>query len=465
MITRIKIDGFKSFHHFEMTFTPFTVIAGVNASGKSNLFDALMLLARLAETDLKTAFTWHGQRGNPNELFTQYGGNHCASELTFEVDMLLNREIHDNWGGKEQLNHTRLRYRLIIEKKQNQFNIDDLFIKHESLEKIRPDEDDWVKKILPESSKSLVKSERSGGTAQPYIRTEAEGNTVAIKIRQDGKQGGKATRANAASQTVLSAINSVDFKHVLAAKAEMISWRFLQFNPEDLGEPSKKEMGLQNTLSRSGKYLAATLFRIGQDNAYRMVEISRMVQSFLPQFTEVVVRDDEANNQYLVKLRDKDKNEYTSRVLSEGTLRILALCVLANDDQHTGLLCFEEPENGIHPFKIKDMARLLKELSTDFLATDLPLRQIIVNTHSPGLVGEIYHWTNDPSVSIWYAKMKNQISDITGKRVKLSVTGILPVLKDRNGPLLEIPVPYSEPELKLTLSTVKQYLETDHGAS
>ncbi len=311
----------------------------------------------------------------------------------------------------------------------------------------------------------MVKSERSGGIAQPYIRTEAEGNTVAIKIRQDGKQGDKATRANAASQTVLSAINSVDFKHVLAAKAEMISWRFLQFNPEDLGEPSKKEMGLQNTLSRSGKYLAATLFRIGQDNAYRMVGISRMVQSFLPQFTEVVVLDDEANNQYLVKLRDKDKNEYTSRVLSEGTLRLLALCVLANDDQHTGLLCFEEPENGIHSFKIKDMARLLKELSTDFLATDLPLRQIIVNTHSPGLVGEIYHWTNDPSVSIWYAKMKNQISDITGKIVKLSVTGILPVLKDRNGPLLEIPVPYSEPELKLTLSTVKQYLETDHGAS
>jgi AAA15 family ATPase/GTPase len=41
MITRIIINGFKSFQNFEMIFTPLTIVAGVNASGKSNLFDAL----------------------------------------------------------------------------------------------------------------------------------------------------------------------------------------------------------------------------------------------------------------------------------------------------------------------------------------------------------------------------------------------------------------------------------------
>ncbi|SDC34112.1 AAA family ATPase [Niabella drilacis] len=49
MITYIKINGFKSFHKFEMEFTPFTIIAGANASGKSNLFDALLLLSRMAD--------------------------------------------------------------------------------------------------------------------------------------------------------------------------------------------------------------------------------------------------------------------------------------------------------------------------------------------------------------------------------------------------------------------------------
>jgi AAA15 family ATPase/GTPase len=55
-MTKIKINGFKSFHNFEMTFTPFTIIAGTNASGKSNLFDALELLSKLESDNIKKLF-------------------------------------------------------------------------------------------------------------------------------------------------------------------------------------------------------------------------------------------------------------------------------------------------------------------------------------------------------------------------------------------------------------------------
>ena len=127
MITSIKINGFKSFQNFEMTFTPLTIVAGANASGKSNLFDALQLLSRLAETDLKTAFS--EQRGNPGELFTQYGENWYASEMDFTVEMLVNRNVRDNWGGEAELNNTRLRYRLIIARKPNDLGFDDLIRK------------------------------------------------------------------------------------------------------------------------------------------------------------------------------------------------------------------------------------------------------------------------------------------------------------------------------------------------
>ena len=94
MLTRIKIDGFKSFTNFEMEFSSLTVIAGTNASGKSNLFDALKLLSRLAGVDLRTAFS--EQRGNPSELFTQYSEHDFAQEMRFEVDLLLNRQVKDN---------------------------------------------------------------------------------------------------------------------------------------------------------------------------------------------------------------------------------------------------------------------------------------------------------------------------------------------------------------------------------
>ena len=180
-------------------------------------------------------------------------------------------------------------------------------------------------------------------------------------------------------------------------------------------------------------------------------------QTFLPNFIEVDVIDDKENKQFLIKLKDKDKKEYTSRVLSEGTLRILALCILEYDNKHTGLLCFEEPENGIHPFRISAMAKLLKDLSVDFADTETPLRQVIVNTHSPVLVGHINRWQDDNNVSIWYAEMRNRVADINGNRVALSITTILPVIKDAN---LQLALDFSEQDKKITLTKVKEYLET-----
>ena len=43
MITRIEIDGFKTFDRFVLDLRPFTAVVGPNASGKSNLFDAIKL--------------------------------------------------------------------------------------------------------------------------------------------------------------------------------------------------------------------------------------------------------------------------------------------------------------------------------------------------------------------------------------------------------------------------------------
>ncbi|MCK9427047.1 MAG: AAA family ATPase, partial [Ignavibacteriaceae bacterium] len=97
MITRIEITGFKTFMDFTMEFSPFTIIAGTNASGKSNLFDALRLLSKLAEMDLRTSFS--EQRGEAIEQFTMFSSNDFAKEISFAVEMLLDKTIQDNWGG------------------------------------------------------------------------------------------------------------------------------------------------------------------------------------------------------------------------------------------------------------------------------------------------------------------------------------------------------------------------------
>jgi predicted ATPase len=458
MITYIKISGFKSFDNFEMTFTPLTVIAGVNASGKSNLFDALKLLSRLAETDLKTAFS--EQRGNPDELFTQYDDNVYSTKMDFTVEMLVDRIVKDNWGGDIELNNTRLRYKLSIARVKSEYGFQSLSITNESLEKIKPDEDAWARELLPGDAKKLWKTLRSGGSREPFIKTENEGSTMAIKIRQDGKQGGKATPANAASQTVLGGINSVDFPHAFAAKEEMRGWKFLQLNPEDLREPTRQDVGLKDVITQSGKNMASALFRINQQDAYSIKEISRKLNSFLPGFTDVNVYNDTANRQYIIKLKDDEGQEFSSRVLSEGTLRLLALCVLEYDDKHTGLLCFEEPENGIHPFRIAAMAQILKELSASFVSDDDSLRQVIVNTHSPVLISHLIQWQSDRNVSVWLSKQNILITEIDGRKTKLKITRVSPVIK-KSDTIVQLMLPFaSEQERKLTLTEVSQYLTT-----
>ena len=458
MITYIKINGFKSFHNFEMEFAPFTVIAGANASGKSNLFDALTLLSRLAETDnLKRAFG--EQRGEFIELFTQYGDDNYATEIEFVVEMLVNKNIKDAWGNDSKLKYTRLRYELSIKRITNASGIQDLVVSKENLLKLNHQDDLWVSISIPKKSLEFWRPKvGTGKRGIPYIETVNENNLDIIQVPQDGTTGNKRRfPLSNATRTVLSSFDTIDFPHVLAAKEEMKSWKFLQLNPEDLRQATSKNNG-EDTISVSGKNLAAALFRIKQNDKYSLKEISRKLNSFLPNFTEVDVVDDNENKQYLIKLKDVDKKEFSSRVLSAGTLRILALCILEFDEKHTGLLCFEEPENGIHPFRIKAMTELLKDLSVDFNEVEIPLRQVIVNTHSPVLVGNMDTWKNDKNVSIWYAQMRTTISDINGDRLKINSTKISPVVKDNS--LLQLSLIFSEQDRKLTLAIVNDYLQT-----
>jgi len=104
---------------------------------------------------------------------------------------------------------------------------------------------------------------------------------------------------------------------------------------------------------------------------------------------QLFVDADDTRELLTLKLRETDDAEFPARSLSEGTLRFLALCVLLEDASMQGVICMEEPENGIHPANLPAMVELVRDLAvdaTDIPADDNPLRQVIINTHSPALV-------------------------------------------------------------------------------
>jgi hypothetical protein len=102
----------------------------------------------------------------------------------------------------------------------------------------------------------------------------------------------------------------------------------------------------------------------------------------------VSIDRDEKRELLTVNVTGADKTAHAARSLSDGTLRFLALAVLEQDPEVQGVLCLEEPENGIHPARIPAMIRLLQDIATDTdepVGPDNPLRQVIVNTHSPSV--------------------------------------------------------------------------------
>jgi predicted ATPase len=72
-----------------------------------------------------------------------------------------------------------------------------------------------------------------------------------------------------------------------------------------------------------------------------------------------------------------------ARVLSEGTLRALGLLALSGVNEPPAVIGFEEPENGVHPRRIRDIAKILENRA------ESGDTQLIVTTHSPILPDHI----------------------------------------------------------------------------
>ncbi len=125
----------------------------------------------------------------------------------------------------------------------------------------------------------------------------------------------------------------------------------------------------------------------------------------------VHVDPDERRELLTLYVTGRDHTAHPARALSDGTLRFLALAIVELDPESQGLLCLEEPENGIHPERIPAMLRLLKDIAVDPsepVGPDNPLRQVIVNTHSPAVVAQA------PDDSLLVAELRENVQQ--GKR-------------------------------------------------
>ena len=399
MLTRLRVKGFKNLVDVDVRFGQFTCIAGPNGAGKSNLFDAIAFLGDLASMPImKAASRARGTNGRISDFhslfFKDSKGNFLP--MLFIAEMIVPSKVIDDFDRAATPTATFLEYTLELHLSETHADLspsDPIFIEREELRAINSSEAAKHLGFSPEPAWIKKHIFGPGSKRTPFISTDTDTNPNQPAIRLFGdqtKRGGPPflVPARKSPQTIVCGANSSSHPTALAARSELRSWRLLQLEPTALRRFDN--FGDDTYITSIGEHLPGALMRIDSN-----AEVSQRLSQLLPDIVSVNVDADEKRKTKTVLLTMKDKETYTASSLSDGTLRFMALAVLALDPEFGGLLCMEEPENGIHPSRIPQMLSLVRSLSEDIDIdggdeTTTSIRQLIINTHSPLVVAGLH---------------------------------------------------------------------------
>ncbi len=314
------------------------------------------------------------------------------------VEMLVDRKIQDDWGREAELQYTHLRYELELVRYPDSYQPYTPRIKYESLRSIslvsNENQSETTESsvffvdtdTLPDKPDKPMTADLLPGS-RPVVRVDL--SRPAINLYSEGKGESKSFLLGKARRTALSSVIDVTFPHAFAAREALRSLKLLHLNPEVLRQPGSTNA--PGILSSHGGNLPTTLARMLVEDKFALSGISRDLANLVPDLITIELKKDEVRNEYIIWAKYQDGRSFSSQVLSDGTLQLLALVTLKNDPQFSGVLCFEEPENGVHPSYLTGIAHLLRGLTTDFNdpeQAEEPLRQVLVTTHSPTFISQ-----------------------------------------------------------------------------
>ena len=382
MLKRIHIEGYKSLADVDLRLKPLSVLFGPNAAGKSNFLDAIQLLSRVATCKtLREAFE-PPYRGKPLESFSLCGSTGLddllkkeSAKFSIEVDIELsdgvvqsvNRQILEMRKGGQRdtanggngsskpsaiVREKNLRYRVEIEilSKSGILRVSD-----ESLAALNNRDE-----VLKSRSAFFDKAEDN----MFHVRMEGQARPTYYERYLD--------------HTILSQpFYPPHYPHLVAARQELSRCNFFYFEPRERMRASNPVKEVRH-IGLMGEELAAFLNTLKSLDPRQFKAVEKALQMIVPSVTGI---DVDVNNLGEVDLwLTEGSLRLPARVVSEGTLRVLGLLAISGAKDPPSLIGFEEPENGIHPRRVRDVAELLKTQSGSGDS------QLIVTTHSPVLL-------------------------------------------------------------------------------
>jgi predicted ATPase len=361
-IINVTVQNLLSFDAMTIDLRPLNVLIGPNGSGKSNLIEVLGLLQN-APKELATAIN----NGGPIEDWLWKG---AAKTPTASIAATVARPTELRNGNPKPL-----RYRLAFTKAGFRFQITSEFVEDDGP---LPDQRGLDLGLLPRNFYyGYVNGNpifTNKGESTPLRPEDINPQLSILAQRKDPEHYPEITRLGS-----------------LFARFRLYRhWEFGTISA--VREPC--DAGLPNEyLEEDGSNLGVVLDRLLAQPPVKR-EILASLRTFNGDATDL--RTNVEGGKVQTRLEEAHLNTTIPLVrMSDGTIRWLALLsVLLNPDPPP-LVCIEEPELGLHPDMIPELAKLLVDASSRM--------QLIVTTHSDRLIEE---FSETPEVVVVCEKEK-----------------------------------------------------------
>ncbi len=355
MIRRLSLNGFKNFVDAELHLGPFSVLVGANASGKSNVRDALRFLHgvgrgyTLAETFgekyMEGALQWRGLRGTLGEMAFR-GGDFFWIEVELDISAFI---------AEPEMFPKPMTYRIGIS-------------------------------IDRSEGVAHVEGEKLIHNGTLLFESEPQSKQVTANVGSDFLMFG-VPEEFASTRPALTQIDDIiDVKGDLSAQKvhhavqgttkALQAMRFLDLHPSAMRQPS---MPGQTTLSDRGENLSSVLQAICEDDA-RKATLVEWMQMLTPMDAVDLRFPSDLSGKTLAVIVEPNDHETTLYSASDGTLRFLAIAAVLLGPSPERFYFFEEIENGIHPARLDLLVQLIEQTVADGPA------QVAATTHSPTLL-------------------------------------------------------------------------------
>ncbi len=375
MITKIEAVNYRCLQNVSQVLSPFHVLAGPNGSGKTTFLEVPFLLGAFANDGL--AAVWQARSARALEELT-FLGQGQTFQLAVEAGMgesLRNRFLN----GSGAVAYSHLRYEVEIGRTPQG---GDARIVAENL---------W---LLPRSEEvpraALVQAElefpaqSKVGRSLVHDRSPAGWRKVASKtVNQNSYFRSETTEwnfqiRNPENKSALSTLPEDDrFASANWLKRELVERiQRIQLRSELMQAPSSPLK--ERRFAVDGSNLPQVVQGMQRDTAAVRGWVEHL-QTVLP-VQAVTVREQPEDRRLFLEVEFHSGLKVKSWQLSDGTLRLLALTLLAYLPDTGSIYLIEEPENGIHPQAIEAVFESLSSVSDG---------QLLVATHSPVFVAQV----------------------------------------------------------------------------